>query len=387
MTGACNDVNETSGVIEAAVASIFTRATPTATLGNPISDTATVSASPFFPTGTVTFTAFGPDDANCNGAPAFTSGPQGLSGPLPTATSGDFTPSAAGTYNWVAVYSGDFTFPSVTSPCGAPDETSVVTPATATIATSATATGSLNQPLTDTATVTGGSAPAPAPTGGVTFTLYGPNDPTCSGSPVFTSVNRPLAGGPPPTATSDPFTPTLAGTYNWVAAYGGDANYVGVTGACGDPGESSGVLPPPAASIATQATPTATIGSSVTDTATVTGGPSPAPMPTGTVTFTLYGPDDPTCAAAPVFTSAGRPLAGGPPPTTGSDPFTPSAVGTYNWVATYSGDANYASVTTLCGDPAETTVITAPPVATIVTSATLSVPIGGAISDSATVTG
>ena len=55
-------------------------------------------------------------------------------------------------------------------------------------------------------------------TGTVTFFLFGPDNPTCAGAPVFTSANRPIARG---TATSEPFTPTAAGTYNWVAVYSG----------------------------------------------------------------------------------------------------------------------------------------------------------------------
>ena len=101
------------------------------------------------------------------------------------------------------------------------------------------------------------------------------------------------------------------------------------------------VLDPPVGSIATQAMPTAPLGSPISDTATVTGSPATAPTPTGTVTFTLFGPGDPTCAGTPVFTSPPQPLAGGPPPTTTSGIFFPTSPGTYNWVAVYSGDANY----------------------------------------------
>ena len=121
------------------------------------------------------------------------------------------TPSSVGTYNWVAVYSGDANYAGVTSPCGAPNEASVVTAApVATIATQATATTSLGGPISDVAGVTGPPAPAPAPTGTVTFTVYGPDDPSCSGTPAFSGAARPLSGGPPatPTATSEDFTPT-----------------------------------------------------------------------------------------------------------------------------------------------------------------------------------
>ena len=106
----------------------------------------------------------------------------------------------------------------------------------------------VGQPIQDTATVFGGAIPGnPAPTGTVTFTLYGPNDPTCAGVPVFTSPNRVIGGGPPPTATSEPFTPLVPGTYLWIASYSGDGVYLPATTACGDPGETSIVAPYPLA--------------------------------------------------------------------------------------------------------------------------------------------
>ena len=81
--------------------------------------------------------------------------------------------------------------------------------------------------------------------------------------------------------------------------------------------------PHPVATIATQATPDVTVGDAISDTATVTGGAAPAPAPTGTVTFTLFGPDDTICATIPIFTGSAQPLAGGPPPTATSENFTP----------------------------------------------------------------
>ena len=38
---------------------------------------------------------------------------------------------------------------------------------------------------------------------------------------------------------SNPFTPTLAGTYRWIASYSGDANNAPVAGKCNDAGENS----------------------------------------------------------------------------------------------------------------------------------------------------
>ena len=388
VTSPCGAPNEAS-VVNQSTATIVTSALTPVTIGSPIRDTATVTggAAPApAPTGTVTFTLFGPANPTCTGAPIFTSGPIALAGgPPPTATSADFVPTDVGTYNWVAVYSGDASYPSVTSPCGAPNEASVVNQSTATIVTSAFGPVTLGNAIRDTATVTGGPAPAPAPTGTVTFTLFGPANPTCTGAPIFTSGPIALAGGPPPTATSADFVPPAAGTYNWVAVYSGDANYASVTSPCGAPNEASVVTPAPVA-IATSASTPVPIGSPINDTATVTGAPAPAPAPTGSVTFTLFGPGNPTCTGAPIFTSSARPLGGGPPPTATSGDFVPPAVGTYQWVAVYSGDANYPSVTSPCGAPNEASVV-AQSTATIVTSALTPVTIGSPIRDTATVTG
>src|SRR5438046_7687359 len=41
------------------------------------------------------------------------------------------------------------------------------------------------------------------------------------------------------TATSNPFTPSQAGTYRWKASYSGDTNNAGTATACNDPGETS----------------------------------------------------------------------------------------------------------------------------------------------------
>jgi hypothetical protein len=73
----------------------------------------------------------------------------------------------------------------------------------------------VGQPVSDSATLAGGSSP----TGTVTFALYA--NALCSGTPAFTSANRPLSGA---TASSTSFMTTTAGTFHWVANYSGDAN-------------------------------------------------------------------------------------------------------------------------------------------------------------------
>jgi hypothetical protein len=99
--------------------------------------------------------------------------------------------------------------------------------------------------LSDQATVSG--LVSPGATGTVTFRLYGPNDTSCAGAPVFTNsqslvLNAASTGG---TAQSATFTPTAAGVYRWIASYSGDANNMPISGTCGIATETRTVTPPP----------------------------------------------------------------------------------------------------------------------------------------------
>ena len=105
------------------------------------------------------------------------------------------------------------------------------------IATVASANTSVGSQLTDTATVSGRVNPLPGAT--IDFRLYGPDDVSCFGAPIFTStVAYPVAGG---VVTSGGFTATQPGTYHWVATYSGDANNAPVGGACNEANESTRV--------------------------------------------------------------------------------------------------------------------------------------------------
>jgi len=331
-------------------------------LGQPISDTATVTGPLGAPTPgrTVTFTLFGPDNATCTGIPVFTSTtPLGadvdankITAASPAndaaAVSGTFTPTAPGDYRWVAVYSGDANFASVTSPCGAPNETSTVTRPVAAINT--VATGSrIGEPIRDVATVTTVTPGAPAPTGTVTFTLF---QGSCAGPLVFTSSDRPILNG---VATSADFLPPTATSYFFAATYNGDTRFLPITSPCGAPNEEAKVMVA-TPQITTQASPAvARAGAPLQDTATLTGGFNP----TGTITFNLYGPTDAKCEATPVFTS--NPVVNG----NGnylSGPYNANQPGTYRWRASYSGDANNAPAGPgACGDPTEINRVLGPP--------------------------
>jgi hypothetical protein len=101
-----------------------------------------------------------------------------------------------------------------------------------TITTTATPAAYVGQPITDSANLSGGTNP----TGTITFSLYGPNNATCTGAPIFPST-QPVSGNG--TVASGPFTPTAPGTYRWVAAYSGDPNNVAVTSGCNAPNETT----------------------------------------------------------------------------------------------------------------------------------------------------
>ena len=224
--------------------------------------------------------------------------------------------------------------------------------------------------VSDSATLAGEYNPA---AGSMTFKLYGRGDETCSQPPVYTTT---VAVNPDGTASSPPFTPSEAGTHRWIASYGGDANNEPASGACNDPGETVTVARS-APAMTANASPAITIGAQVTDTATLIGEHNPT---AGDVTFRLYGPGDPTCAAPPAFSSTVTIAADG---TATSASFTPSTAGTYRWVASYAGDTNNRPAAGACND-AGGTVVVAKATPAISTSASPGVTVGGSVSDLAT---
>lgn len=337
--------NSVSVLLDQVTPTVTTQATVNATAGNAISDTATIAGGET-PGGTITFTAYGPDDANCTGAAVFTD-TETVSGNGDYTTNPAFTPTAVGTYRWRATYSGDPQNTAVSPACNAANETSTVAKATPTLSTQATVNAAFGSPISDTATLAGGASP----TGTITFNAYGPSDANCTGAAVFTDTETVSGNGP--YTTTPAFTPTAAGTYRWRASYAGDAQNEAVSGLCNAANETSTVAQA-TPTLSTQATASATMGGPISDTATLTGlgGTTPA----GTITFRAYGPNDLTCATV-VFTDT-EAVSGNGQYTT-NPAFIPAAVGNYRWVASYSGDANNFAVTGACGDAGETSTVVA----------------------------
>lgn len=211
--------------------------------------------------------------------------------------------------------------------------------ATSAVSTSAMA---LGDTVTDTATLAGGTNPG----GAVEFFAFGPDNPTCSGTAPFTSLLAVHGDG---TYTSDAFTPFDPGVYRFTVFYSGDPNNAPLLSGCNDPNESVTVAAAPPG-LVTQASGPPAAGGTISDAATLSGGTNP----TGTISFDVFGPDDPTCTGTPAFTSM-QAVAGDGDYT--SDPVTPTADGTWRFVASYSGDANNPAVATSCADPTESVAV------------------------------
>src|SRR5439155_1379066 len=376
---ACADPAE-AVVVAKASHTVTTSATPQATAGGTISDQATLAGG-VGPTGTITFTVFGPNDATCSGTP--TSG-----GSAPVSGNGTYPSSAvpvvlAGTYRWIASYSGDGNNNGFTTlcndadesnntagptPCTDAGETIAVTKATPALTTTASGSVAAGGSVNDVAHLTLGTNP----TGTISFTLY--SDAGCTVS-VFTSSATVTGNGD---YSSGPFTATQAGTYHWRASYSGDGNNnaAGPT-ACADPAEAV-VVTKAAPALTTTASGSVAAGGQVSDVAHLTLGTNP----TGTISFTLYGPNDATCTVV-AFTDT-KLVSGNADYTSSS--FTAIQAGTYRWIASYSGDLNNnAAGPTACADPAEAVVVTkAAPALT--TTASGSVAAGETVAEGARVT-
>jgi PKD domain/Domain of unknown function DUF11 len=341
--GTCNSANQAVSIGKA-TPTIATHASPDVRVPEGlVFDVATVSGG-YEESGTVGFALYGPLDPTCEGGPVFTATAElGADG---TATSPDFAPGKIGEYHWVATYGGDVDNNRVAGTCGDANESVTAGKATPGFETRAVERVTIGGEVSDTAILSGGHAP----TGTISFALYGPDDATCSGPPLATDSATVQGNG---SFQSTPFTAVVPGTYRWVAEYSGDAENEPAAGTCGAEGETS-VVAKATPTLDTTATAEVGLGGPIAATASVGGGHGP----TGTVTFDLFAPDDAACTGSPVFTAT-VPL--GADGSASSGAFTPIAAGAYAWRATYSGDDFNDSVTGACGPSSNVIAPTPPP--------------------------
>jgi hypothetical protein len=154
-----------------------------------------------------------------------------------TSQSFNTTSSGAGSYHWVAHYSGDANNKAVDGTCLANGENTTVIKITPALTTTAGPGATLGGGVTDTAHLSGGVNP----TGTITFVLY--NNPTCAGTPAGSVANGSVAGNGD--YASPPVTPPAAGDYYWVASYSGDANNEATHNGCSDASEKVTITNPP----------------------------------------------------------------------------------------------------------------------------------------------
>jgi hypothetical protein len=295
-----------------------------------IQDTATLSGTTAA-TGTLTFLLYGPGDPRCESSAIQTSTkPAEGNGKY---SSEAFFPFTVGTYNYVVRYSGDAQNAPASTTCGEPGQSVTITSATPSLATLASNAAEIGQGIFDSARLLRGAEPS----GDVTFDLYGPGDPTCTQAPIATYIIP--STGFEQRYRSPTYTALAEGMYHWIASYGGDSRNLPVTGACGDEGESvfvSGLRIP--ATIGVRASPPTAVGGPITATATITAPAGAA----GTLTFSIFGPNNEKCVNGALIASTRVISSNGE---YASDPFVPSSPGVYRFVVTYNANDGSSAAT------------------------------------------
>jgi hypothetical protein len=355
---AISNLGDEPEAVSAASPSINTTPGGTVIVGSGamLTDSANLTGG-FNPSGTITFTLYSTSNAVVDNETVSVSGDGIYSTPT------GYLPSATGTYQWVASYSGDANNNSATSSLGdEPEAVSAASPSINTTPGGTVVVGS-GAMLTDSANLSGGFNPS----GTITFTLYDPSNTIVDTETVNVSGNGIYS-------TPTGYLPAATGTFEWVASYSGDGNNNGATSKLGD--EPEAVIPA-ASSIVTTPGPTVVIGSGakLSDSATLSG----ADNPTGTITFRLYDPSNTVVDTETVNISGNG---------TYSTPngYLPSATGTYEWVASYSGDLNNTGSINNFGDEPEAVTLASPAINTT-PGGTVTIGSGAKLTDSANLSG
>lgn len=211
----------TTATPQPASTSLTTAASSSAvTLGNSVTDVATVSSSNgSTPSGSVQFYSCAVGDTTCTSSTG-TALPPAETLINGVATSPSVTPATLGVYCFAAVYNPNTNSFSSSSEASTTANTECFTVSATPIPTIGTVPSStgvvLGASVTDTATLTGTTAGG-TPTGSVQFYACGPNSALCAPSlGTAFGPSEPLVGG---VVTSATFTPTAAGRYCFSTAY------------------------------------------------------------------------------------------------------------------------------------------------------------------------
>jgi hypothetical protein len=236
------------------------------------------------------------------------------------------------------------------------------------------------------------SSGAATATGTITFKVFGPQasaPPTCTSG--GTTVGTATAAGNGTYHPNAGFTPSQAGNYWWYASYPADANNDAAAGTCGS-GMPETVVAKASPTLSVTAPATGKAGSAIAGSSIdgVFGGSSGASSATGTITFTVFGPQasaPSTCTSG--GTTVGTATAAGDNTYHPNASFTPSQAGNYWWYASYPSDANNNAATSACGSGMAETVVSAagsaPAISTKLSADTIAV--GGSAYDTASLSG
>jgi uncharacterized repeat protein (TIGR01451 family) len=286
-------------------------------------------------TGSITFQLY--SAANCGGSVLDTETVSGVNANGNYTTPNGFAIQNAGTYYWVASFSGDGFNNQATSLCN--DEPVVVSKASpAIVTTQQPAAGAIGATYKDKAALSGGLNYDG--TGSITFKLY--SAASCGGSVLDTETVSGVSGNGNYT-TPNGFAIQNAGTYYWVASFSGDANNNAFTSLCND--EPVVVAKNSPAIVTTQQPAAGAIGATYNDKAALSGGVNYDG--TGSITFKLYSAA--SCGGSVLDTETVSGVSGNGNYTTPNG-FAIQNAGTYYWVASFSGDANNNAFTSLCND-------------------------------------
>ncbi len=325
---------EPVAVAKASPSIVTTQQPASGNIGDTYKDKATLSGGVNLDgTGSITFKLY--SAADCGGTVLDTETVGSISANGDYTTPTGFKIQNAGTYYWVASFSGDSNNKAFTSGCNA-EPVAVAKASPSIVTTQQPASGNIGDTYKDKATLSGGVNLDG--TGSITFKLYSAAD--CGGTVLDTETVGSIS------ANGDYTTPTgfkiqNAGTYYWVASFSGDSNNKAFTSGCN--AEPVAVAKASPSIVTTQQPASGNIGDTFKDKATLSGGVNLDG--TGSITFKLYSAAD--CGGTVLDTETVGSISANGDYTTPTG-FKIQNAGTYYWVASFSGDSNNKAFTSGC---------------------------------------